>query len=572
MAAKYPHVEAATRYARAVLDGSIPAYRYTRLACQRYLDDLAQESDPDYPYYFDKTEAERVCEFVELLPHTKGEWAFKRQLIKLEPWQVFGFVNIFGWKSKADDLRRFREVYWCVPRKNGKSIIAAGVGLYMFACDNEFGAEVYSGATNERQAWEVFRPAKLMVSRTPLLQKAKGIAVNAKNLNRPADEARFEPVIGKPGDGASPSCALIDEYHEHDAPDLYETMVTGQGARRQPLTFIITTAGNNIEGPCYDKQTEAQEMLDGVAPNDELFALMYGVDDPERWADPDVLAMANPNLGVSVYKKYLESQQQKAIRSARFQNIFKIKHLNIWVTARSAFFNMEQWQRCYDPSLSVEDFEGQECIGGLDLAGKLDLNAFVKLFYRDLADDDRRVRRHYYCLSPVFWAPEDTVNNPDNRKLSSRYQKWVNLGALTATDGAEVDYLEVLAEVTDTNQRHPIAEIGIDPHGALNLSHRLDDENLNPVQITQNYSGMSAGMKELEAAIAAGRFHHDGHPILTWCMGNVVGRYMGGADDDIVRPTKEHKDKKIDGAVALIMAVGRAMLAAETTGPSIRFA
>jgi len=181
------------------------------------------------------------------LPHTKGEWAFKRQLIELEPWQLFIVCCAFGWVRKGSGLRRFREVYTEIPRKNGKSAISAGVGLYCFAADNEFGSEVYSGATTEKQAWEVFRPARLMAKRTPQLLEHFGIEVNASNLSIPADGARFEPLIGNPGDGQSPSCAVVDEYHEHDSDDLYTTMVTGSGAD-QLLADVTNALITHVDG------------------------------------------------------------------------------------------------------------------------------------------------------------------------------------------------------------------------------------------------------------------------------------------------------------------------------------
>lgn len=259
----YPNVNAANQYARDVVRGKIVACQFVIQACQRHLDDLMEEKSKSFRYRFDKDLAERAAKFIQLLPHTKGEWAFKRMPITLEPWQLFVICCAFGWVNKGSRLRRFREVYTEIPRKNGKSAISAGVALYCFACDNEFGAEVYSGATTEKQAWEVFRPARLMCKRTPMLTEAFGIEVNASNMNRPEDGARFEPLIGNPGDGSSPHCAVVDEYHEHATDALYTTMLTGMGARRQPLMWAITTAGYNIEGPCYDKRREVIEMLNG---------------------------------------------------------------------------------------------------------------------------------------------------------------------------------------------------------------------------------------------------------------------------------------------------------------------
>ncbi len=558
--AKYTNVDKAMAWAKSVLKGKFPACRFIHQAIERHFDDVAGSRSKDYPYKFDPAKAEKKLRLIQLLPHTKGEWAFKRQLITLEPWQLFGLACTFGWVRKKGGYRRFRESYWEVPRKNGKSVIAAGVGISMFTADNEFGAEVYSGATTEKQAWEVFRPARLMVSRSPMLIEAAGIEVNASNLNIPSNGSRFEPLIGNPGDGASPSCAIIDEYHEHDSAAQYDTMLTGMGARRQPLMFIITTAGANIEGPCYDKRRQVIEMLNGTVPDDELFGYIWTLDEGDDWTDPKNLAKANPCMGVSVFQEYLESQLARAIRSARFTNTFKTKHLNLWVSAKSGFFNMESWKACEDKTLTLEQFEGQEWMAGFDLARKLDMNSRARLFWREI---DGKI--HYYSVAPAFWVPEDTANDVDNKRMSERFQAWVNTGHLTATPGAEVDYREILEDTKEANKLAPIRESPIDPHGATGLSHDLDDEGFNPITITQNYTNMSDGMKELEAAIEAGRFHHDGNPIMTWCIGNVIGKNLPG-NDDVVRPIKQGDDNKIDGAVALIMTIGRVLANADTQG------
>lgn len=550
---KYPAVDQAMKFAKDVLSGKFPACRFIHLAIRRQLDDLERAKNKSFPYWFDQAEAQRRIDLIERLPHTKGEWAFKRQLLTLEPWQKFGIACTFGWKRKSDNMRRFRESYWEVNRKNGKSQIAAGVGISCFVQDGEFGAEVYSGATTEKQAWEVFRPAKLMVKRSPLLAEAAGIEVNASNMNRPADGARFEPIIGNPGDGASPSCSIVDEYHEHQTDTLYTTMLTGMGARKQPLMFIITTAGADIEGPCYDKRREVIEMLEGTVENDELFGWIWTIDEDDDWRDPKVLAKANPNIGVSVYREYLESQQRRAISQARFTGTFKTKHLGVWVTAKSGFFNMAQWESLKDETLTLDQFEGQPCALGFDLARKLDMNSMARLFWREIDG-----KRHYYSVAPRFWVPEDTVFSSDNQRMAQRYEKWVNAGFLIPTEGAEVDYREILEEAKEANRLNPVQASPIDPHGATNLSHQLDDEGLNPITIVQNYTNMSDPMKELEAAIVSGRFHHDGNPIMTWCISNVIGKMLPG-NDDVVRPIKQGNDNKIDGAVALIMSVGRVM-------------
>lgn len=553
----YPNVNAANQYARDVVRGKINACNFVIQACQRHIDNMSAMRDRSFPWRFNKDSAEKAARFIQLLPHTKGEWAFKRMLITLEPWQLFIICSVFGWVHKKTGLRRFREVYTEIPRKNGKSAISAGVALYCFTCDGEFGAEIYSGATTEKQAWEVFRPARLMCKRSPLLVEAFGVEVNASNLSRQEDGARFEPLIGNPGDGASPHLAVVDEYHEHQTDALYTTMLTGMGARRQPVMWAITTAGYNIEGPCYDKRREVIEMLNSSVPNDELFGIIYTVDEGDDWTSPDVLEKANPNIGVSVYREFLLSQQQRAINNARQAGVFKTKHLNIWTSARAAFFNLVRWQECEDKNLTLEEFEGQSCVLSFDLARKLDMNSMARVFSREIDG-----KTHYYSVAPRFWVPYDavySVERSEDRRTAERFQKWVEMGCLTVTSGAEVDYRHILEDAKEANRLNPVTESPIDPFGATGISHELADEGLNPITITQNYTNMSDPMKELEAAIESGRFHHDGNPIMTWCIGNVVGKNLPG-NDDVVRPIKEQSENKIDGAVTLIMAIGRLQL------------
>ncbi|RTR01948.1 terminase large subunit [Halomonas nitroreducens] len=550
--AAYPNVNAAQKYARDVVAGRIVACRFVKAACARHLDDLKAAKAKSYPYRFDRDLAERVCRFIQLLPHTKGEWARGFKRIELEPWQLFIFAVVFGWVRKTDKTRRFREVYVEVPRKNGKSILAAGVGLYAFCADQEYGAEVYCGATSEKQAWEVFRPAMKMAKKLPDLRKHFGVVTWAKKLER-TDGSVFEPVIGDPGDGSSPSFSIVDEYHEHPDSRLYDTMITGMGARNQPMMWVITTAGYDVAGPCHEMRERLAEMLDGVTQDDELFGIIYTIDKGDDWTSEAALYKANPNIGVSVKLDYLRSQQARAVARARYANQFKVKHLNVWVTSRAGYFNMEAWRACEDVTLTAAQFRGEDCVLAFDLARKLDMNSMARLFTRVI---DGKV--HYYSVGPKFWVPEDTAFDNDDRRLGERYQGWIEAGALEATDGCEVDYREILESAKEANLETPASESPIDPHGAANLSHQLDDEGLTPITTVQNYTNLSDPMKELEAAIVAGRFHHDGHPIMSWCIGNVVGKHLPG-NDDVVRPIKQGDHNKIDGAVALIMAIGRAM-------------
>lgn len=557
--AAYPNVNAAQKYARDVVGGKILACSYVKAACARHLNDLKASKAKAYPYKFDRDAAERVCSFIQLMPHTKGKWARGNERIKLEPWQLFIFSMIYGWKIKADNTRRFREAYIEVPRKNGKSIIAAGAGIYGLCADNEYGAEVYCGATSEKQAWEVFRPALTMAKKLPNLRKKFSVVTWAKKLERP-DGSKFEPLIGDPGDGASPSLGIIDEYHEHRDSSLYDTIISGMGSRDQPLVLVITTAGSDIAGPCYVMRDRCVNMLEGTEQEDDLFAIIYTIDKDDDWTSEEAILKANPNAGVSVSLSYLKARQASGIKHARKTNNIKTKHFNIWVSAKESFFNMEAWRKCEDRTLTLEQLLGLDCYYGFDLARKLDLTGMVRVFVKQIDG-----KTHYYSIGPKFWVPEDTAFNDEDRRTAERYQGWVEAKQLEATDGAEIDYREVLAQATEAHEEAPAQESGIDPHGAANLSHQLDDAGMNPVTLQQSYTHMSDPMKELEAAILTGRFHHDGHPIMTWCVGNVVGKYLPG-NDDVVRPIKQGNANKIDGAVALIMAIGRAMNAAQSGG------
>lgn len=545
----FPNVEIANKWAKQVVLGKVPACKWVKLACERHLNDLKNSKNKDFPYKFQPKLAEKKIAFIELLPHTKGEWAMKRMKITLEPWQKFGIACTFGWVRKKDGYRRFRESYWEVPRKNGKSAIAAGVALNMFANDGEFGSEVYAGATTEKQAWEVFKPAKLMTSRSPDFVETAGILINAGSLEIPSDGSIFETITGDPPDGQSPHCAIVDEFHEHQTSAMYDTMQTGMGARRQPLLFTITTAGFNIEGPCYDLRVRVQEMLLGTVPDEELFGYIWTIDEDDDWTDPKVLAKANPNYGVSVYTDYLESQQRRAIQNASKQNAFKTKHLNVWVSAKSAFFNIEQWNDCKDTELSIDDFRNDACMLNVDLSSKIDIAARINLFYRIIGG-----KIHYYSIKPKFYLPYETVYNGEEKQVTERYQKWLNQKLLTVFDGAENDLNEIATEIIEDAENLKVQEVPYDEWGGFQISKQVDDAGYRSIKIPKITKTFSPAMKELEAAIASGRFHHDGNPILSWMIGNVISK-TGKNETEF--PDKEKRFKKIDGAVALLMGISR---------------
>ena len=536
-----------------MVEGRTLACKWVRLACKRHLEDLARERDPDFPYRFDPQKGARACRFIELLPHIKGEWARpapgRSNLIKLEAWEKFIVCAIFAWVDKKKGLRRYSEAYVCVPRKNAKSTLAAAIALYMLAADGEYGAEVYSGATTEKQAWEVFRPAWLMVKRTPELEKYFGIQHAAKSLFVEEDGSRFEPVVGDPGDGSSPSCAVVDEFHEHASSNLYDTMKTGMGARSQPLMLVITTAGSNIAGPCHDLQIEVQKVLEGLVENESLFGVIYTIDEGDDWTSEAALRKANPNFGVSVSGTFLKKQIQEAVQQAAKQNIVKTKHLNIWVGAATSWMNMEAWRKCEDQSLKIEEFLGHDCYAAGDLSAKIDIAGYMRVFVRKQEDG-----RHYYVFGR-YYLPLERAMDPK----CQHYQKWVHEKALEGIPGAEIRFETIKADMLADCKRYNMRCIGFDPWGAQQLQQELSAELPEDTVITipQQTRFLSEPMKEIEAAVITGHLHHDGDKPLAWMMSNIVARADANGN---LFPRKEKAENKIDGGVALIMAVSRAML------------
>jgi phage terminase large subunit-like protein len=528
-------------YAMEVMNGTIPACKWVRLAIERYLNDSEGEA-----FTLDNRRGNLACEFIEKLPHVKGRWAAKNELLILQPWQIWVVFSLFASVRRGSGLRRFRQAYICVPRKNGKSPLAAAIGLYMMACEKEVGAEVYCGATSEKQAWEVFRPAKQMAANTPELLSGLHLKVHAKCLTQDGTGSRFEPVIGKPGDGASVSCGIADEFHEATDATLFDAFNTGMVGRQQPLLLIITTAGTDVAGPCHDFQVQAQRVLEGVFQDDQLFAAIYGVDDGDDWTTEAALRKANPNLNVSVGISTLKHDQAVAVQNAAKANVFKTKHLNIWCNAGVGWMNLQRWNACADSNLKATDFVGAETFVGVDLASKIDMAAAVRLCRKEIDG-----KPHYYVF-PRFYLPAERALSPE----CQHYQKWVAEGCLTATEGNVIDYNRIQADLEGDIKKFKIRECGFDPYNATQLMQSLAGKGLVTVEIPQNVRNLSEPMKQLEAIVLDGRLHHDGNPALTWMIANVVAHL--DANDNIY-PRKDKPESKIDGVVALIMALSRAL-------------
>ena len=532
----FPFSDRAREYARDVVSGKQPACEWIKLVCQRHLDDLKGHD----LYEYDASKADRACRFIELMPHTKGKWAAQGKTIELEPWQCFFICCIFGWLKKLNGLRRYRKAMLYVPRKNAKSTIAAAIGLYMLVADGEYGAEVYAGATTEKQAWEVFKPAKIMANKAEGFVEHYGVMVNASNICNEDDGSKFEPMIGNPADGSSPHLAIIDELHEHKDSRAVDTMETGMGAREQPLLLIITTAGDNLSGPCYDMMLDAQKILQKTIKEDEFFPVLYTTDVGDAWDSEETLKKCNPNYGVSISEEFMRSQLIQAKNNARKQSAYKTKHLNIWVGSKDAYYNVERWKELGDKSLKLKDFHGKKCYIGLDLASRVDIAAMEILFPDGLGG---------YTVFGRHYLPEKQMDKEN-------YRAWADDGLLTITNGDIIDFKVIKDDIVELCDILDVQEVAYDPFQATMLVTELMELGVPVVEMRQTVVNFSEPMKELDALIRAGRMHHDGDLPFTWMLSNVTGIHD---KKDNVYPNKSRDDNKIDGPVALMMALGRSM-------------
>jgi phage terminase large subunit-like protein len=545
----------ARRYAEAVVAGEIKAGKWARLACKRQLEDLERYKGKDSPFRFNPklrdragkpfSPADNLCAFIERLPHIKGPLA--GQLIKLEPWQIFVLTTVFGW-VKPNGRRRFRRAYIEVPRGNAKSTLSSAVGLYMLAADGEGGAEVYSLATTRDQARIVFGDAQAMARGSPGFRSRFGVEVGAHNIHVLATGSKFEELSaeGSTLDGLNIHFGCIDELHAHKTRTVYDVVETGTGKRDNSLLWVITTAGSNRAGICYEVRGFVTRLLDRVFEDDSQFGIIYGLDDGDDWTLESSLAKANPNWGISVRPEVLLPLQAKAMQLPSAVNNFKTKHLNKWVNADVSWMDMRAWERCTDPALDLEAFAGQRCWIGLDLASKTDIAAMVLLFaHPEIAGG--------YAVFGRYYLPEETALAAGN----SQYSGWLRTGRLTATPGNVLDFDWIESELLSLASRFQIESVAFDPFQATQLATRMLAEGVPMVEVRPTVLNFSEPMKTLEALVLQRKLRHDGDPVLTWMASNVVAHL--DAKDNIY-PRKERPENKIDGIVALIMALARALM------------
>jgi phage terminase large subunit-like protein len=543
-----------TEYAQSVASGRTLACKLVRQACERHLRDLVEGPARGLTWRGDI--ADWACRFFALFQHSKGEWAGQR--FALEPWQQFIVGSVFGW-LREDGSRRFRRVYEEIPRKNGKSTKLAGVGLYMLAADGEAGAEVYAAATKKDQARIIFDEAKRMVRASPALRGR----VNVFKLNLSIDRtaSKFEPLSAdeRTLDGLNPSTVLIDEVHKHRSRAVIDVLDTALGARRQPLLWMITTAGDDDPESVYAHENQyAQQVLDGVIEDDATFAFISTIDADDRWDDPVAWSKANPNLGVSVNLAYLRDQANKARGMPAALVAFKRLHLNVRTADTAKAIDAELWRSNGCGLIDAAALRGRSCYLGVDLSSKIDITAAVRLF--PPTEPGARWQVH-----ARFWMPADDIAERQDRDRVP-YRRWIEEGWIEATPGNVVDHDAIFERVMADARDTPPVDLAIDPWNAYGLIPRLQHEGIRVFEFVQGLKSYTAPTKELMAWLHARRLDHGHNPVLAWMASNL---HVQTDKNENQMPTKKHSRGRIDGMTALIMCIGRALNAEQAPTPSV---
>ncbi len=544
-------------YAGAVLRGDVVAGRLVRAACERFVRDL--RDGPSRGLFFDERAASRFAVFASTFcVHSKGVWAGSP--IELEPWQRFIFDQLFGWK-RADGSRRFRTCYEEVARKNGKSTSMAALGVFALVADGEPGAEVYSAATTKDQAKIVFDEADRMVKKSPALRRA--VRAFRNNLHIPGSASKFQPLSSDYNvlDGLNCHVAIVDELHAHPNRELWDVLETSMGSRRQPILFGITTAGQEPTSFCGTMHDYAAQVSSGALVDDAFLAYIATLDEGDDWGDPATWPKANPNLGVSVSLDDLAEKGAKARADLSAQNAFRRLRLNQWVAATERAIDLERWDACageLSPAELEEACAGRVCYGGLDLSSTTDLTAAAFVFPPERTGEP-------FDVVMRFYMPVDRAFDPEARRRDRvPYDAWVDEGLVIATPGNVVDYGFVRRDLLAADERFRLHQVGYDPYNAQQLVTELEEEDgLTMVPIRQGFLSLSDPTKQLLRLYLSGGLRHGGHAVLRWMADNLVTRQDPAGN---LKPDKEKSRQRIDGIVALVMALDRA-IRNEGTGP-----
>lgn len=529
-----------------------------RLAAERHLRDLKE--GPDRGLRFDRRLAMRAIAFIGTLKHTKGaRWAHK--YFELTPSQAFCVGSTFGWVRESDGLRRFRTAFWFVGRKWGKSELAGAVSLLVTFFDepHEYGAEGYTAATKRDQAGLVFKVAKKMLHRAPAhRERVRPLTYKCVNAH---DGSTLEPLSADANtlDGLNPHFVCIDELHAHPSSAVVDVLESGQGARDQPLQVEISTAGSNTSSICYEHYQLSERILDPNSgfDDDSWFAFIAQADPDDALDDPVAWRKANPNIGIIVKEDWYETRARRAMVSPTARAEFVRKNLNRWVGDADRAIDLEQWDRGAEP-FDLEDLRGRRCFAAFDLAKVRDLSALV-LVFPPTADDDQ------WYVWGWYYVPEDNIEERSRTSLVP-YDRWQREGLLIATPGSVVDYDFIEAHIEQVSEEFELEEIAYDRYLATQLVTHLMEKSLPLVQFGQGYVSMSQPTNDMLRLIAQGKLRHGGNPVLRWMASNLV---LAADPAGNVKPNKARAKDKIDGIVALVMALGRGMLRPQAPEASV---
>ena len=558
----------AQQYISDILDGTIPACKYIKWAVQRHVDDLEKVEQEDYPYYFDQETAQWYIDLFQFFYLYEGEAAGAPFDLSELQWIQFQLWCIFGWKRKKNDKRRFRKAYIIVAKKNIKTTLAGCLGLIGLLFDGESGAQIYSAASNAKQAKICFRAAREIAKKSPALRNRLEILTN--NISHFDSASFFEYISSQSAqtkDGLNPHFSIIDEYHAHPDNEVHDVLDSATAARQQPLVYIITTEGFNQNGPHADLRDYCIDVLDPnkQVEDDNIFFLYYTLDKDDDWEDERNWIKSNPSLGVSVKYDDLRAKAKTAKQLPSALNNFLTKHMNVPVDAEEVFIPSDMWAECNIKTLAkpvselpsiLEEYAGRRCYGGLDLGSVSDFTCLV-LAFEPLSEGG------HWDIILISIIPEDTIAD---RKNSLKIAEWVREGWIMATPGNVTDH-NYTRELIKTIAEHvQIIELAYDRYKMTEMVNALMDEGIEMVPFGQGYVSMSPAIDDVERLIKTKQINHGGNPVLEWMMGNVVIKKDPAGNRKF---DKQKATDKIDGPVAMAMALGRAMVNQEEDTSSI---
>lgn len=537
----HPNTYDAYEYASNVISGKVNVCVYVYGACKRFIDDLNKKE-----YLFDADKSERYLKLTQKFCHVKGNW--DSDTILYEPWQKFIFANIMGFINPVTNNRRFRTAHIEIPRGQGKSAMASQMALYFLALDNPKGNEISCVATKTEQARIVLDSARAMAKSNPQYLKGTGVEVLAHKIvhDKSNSVVRALSSDDKSLDGLNDILAICDELHAMSR-ELFEVISSGMSKRNDSLLLAITTAGFSTEGVGYEQSLYAKKIAKGEVKDDSFFSIVYTIDEGDDIFDEEVWKKANPNYGVSVDPITFRAKAEKAKVTPSDIANFKVKHLDCWISESQAYYDVAAWDKCSDSSLSLEQFYGEKCYVGIDLASKVDLTSFALLFRKDGT---------YYYFDKTY-IPEETVN----RVRSTVYDTAIAEGGLIATLGEAIHYPRLEEDFIALSKQFNIISGLFDPWNAVSFSQNMIKERIDMKEFRMTTGNLSEATKTLDALIRQGRIKHNGSTLTRWCLSNVIAKEDPAGN---VFPKKSAEKLKIDPIVALIMALAAWMSEEET--------